>query len=76
VSTERQLARIGAVAATTGTVILLVATSMPPMSADPNDPAAAFADYAADSWWVATLWVFILGIVMWPRRAPPDTVLR
>ena len=24
------------------------------MSADPNGPAAAFAEYAADSWWVGT----------------------
>ena len=32
----------------------LVATSLHPLEADPNDPEAAFAEYAADDLWVAT----------------------
>lgn len=50
----QHLARIGAVAAIGGSVIAFIATALHPMSADPNDPAAAFAEYAADSWWVGT----------------------
>lgn len=46
------LARIGAIAAPVGAVVLLVSTLLHPMDADPNDAAAAFAEYAADSFWV------------------------
>ena len=45
-------ARIGAMAAPVGAVVLLVSTVLHPMEADPNDAAAAFAEYAADSLWV------------------------
>lgn len=48
------LARIGAVAAAIGAPILFVATLLHPMSADPNDAAAAFGEYAADPHWVAS----------------------
>ena len=53
-TTEQHLARIGGVAAPAGAITLFVATLLHPMSADPNDPAAAFAEYAGDSWWVAS----------------------
>jgi hypothetical protein len=53
-TTEQHLARIGGVAAPAGAIALFVATLLHPMSADPNDPAAAFAEYAGDSWWVAS----------------------
>jgi hypothetical protein len=33
---------------------LFFATLLHPMSADPNDPVAAFAEYAADRFWVAS----------------------
>jgi hypothetical protein len=33
--------------------LLLIGTWLHPMSADPNDPTAAFAEYAASSGWVA-----------------------
>ena len=52
--TERHLVRIGAVAAIGGALLLSVATGMHPASADPADPAAAFAEYAADTLWVAS----------------------
>ena len=47
-------ARIGAVAAIAGAITLFVGTLLHPMSADPNDPIAAFAEYAADRIWVAS----------------------
>jgi hypothetical protein len=63
-STERHLARVGAVAAVTGAVTLFVATLLHPMSTDPNDSPAAFAEYAADSLWVATHLGQFLGLAM------------
>ena len=67
--TQRHLARIGAAAAIGGAVTLLVATLLHPMGADPNDPVAAFAEYAADTPWVAThlgqfLGITILGVAL------------
>ena len=53
-TTRGHLARIGAVAALAGAPILFVATLLHPMSADPNDAPAAFAEYAASGTWVAT----------------------
>src|SRR4051794_14930811 len=44
--------RVGAVCAFAGSVLLGVGTSMHPMQADPNDAAAAFAEYAADQNWI------------------------
>ena len=69
VSTRGHLARIGAAAAVGGAALLFVATLMHPMGADPNDAPAAFAEYAADSRWVAThlgqfLGVAILGVAL------------
>jgi hypothetical protein len=68
-STQQHLARIGAGAAIGGAVLLFIATLLHPMSADPNDPAAAFAEYAADRLWVAShlgqfLGVAILGVAL------------
>ena len=68
-STKQYLARLGAAAAISGAVTLFVSTLLHPMSADPNDPSAAFAEYAADALWVAThlgqfLGVAILGVAL------------
>jgi hypothetical protein len=46
--------RVGAVAAIAGAITLFVATLLHPMAADPNDAAAAFAEYAAAPIWVAS----------------------
>jgi hypothetical protein len=51
-ATQRCLARLGAVAALGGAALLLVATLLHPLGSDPNDPHAAFAEYAADTRWV------------------------
>ncbi|MET0154398.1 MAG: hypothetical protein ABW298_17545 [Candidatus Binatia bacterium] len=48
------MSRLGATAAISGTVLLFIATLLHPMSADPNDSAAAFVEYAADRLWVAS----------------------
>jgi hypothetical protein len=43
---------LGAVAAIVGPLLLFVFTLLHPLRADPNDAPAAFAEYAADSFWV------------------------
>jgi hypothetical protein len=63
-SSTRYFARLGSVAAIAGPVTLFVCTLLHPMSADPNDAAAAFAEYAADRMWVASHLGQFLGIVM------------
>ena len=61
---QRQFARVGAVAAISGALTLFTATLLHPMEADPNDPAAAFAEYADDSFWVASHLGQFLGIAL------------
>ncbi len=56
--------KVGAVSAIAGAILLLVGTSLHPMEADPNDPVAAFTEYAADSLWVASHLTQLLGIVL------------
>lgn len=53
-STPQILARIGAVAAPVGAVVLFVSTLLHPLGADPNDAPAAFAEYGADPFYVWT----------------------
>jgi hypothetical protein len=48
-STDRSLAQVGAGAALVGAVLLFVSMLLHPRRSDPNDPLAAFAEYAADS---------------------------
>jgi hypothetical protein len=50
--TAQPMARIGAAAALLGASFLFVSTLLHPLSADPNDASAAFAEYAASSGWV------------------------
>jgi hypothetical protein len=58
------LLRAGSAAAIVGTVVLVVATMLHPMSADPADPAAAFSEYAADRLWIASHLGQFLGIAL------------
>jgi hypothetical protein len=63
------LARIGAIAAPIGAVILIVSTLLHPVKADPDDALAAFAEYAADPLWVWShlgqfVGVAVLGIAL------------
>ena len=61
---QSYLARLGAVAGFSGAAIFLVATLLHPTQADPNDPRAAFAEYAADSLWVASHLGQFIGVVL------------
>lgn len=51
-STNQPLARLGAVAAIVGAILLFVSTLLHPLDSDPNDLPKAFAEYAADSIWI------------------------
>jgi hypothetical protein len=52
----------GSVAAIVGAIVLMVATMLHPMGANPDDPIAAFTEYAADKLWVASHLGQFLGI--------------
>ena len=54
--------RAGATCSILGVGLLLVGTYLHPMEADPNVPAAASAEYAADSLWVATHLLQLAGV--------------
>jgi hypothetical protein len=56
--------RSGAACAFIGCVLLGIGTSMHPMQADPNNAAAAFAEYAADQRWVAGHLVQFVGAAL------------
>jgi hypothetical protein len=56
--------RIGPIAAILGVGFLCVGTYLHPMSADPNVPLAAFAEYAADHHWVASHLMQLLGVLL------------
>lgn len=66
-NTKQALARIGAVSALLGAILLLVGTFLHPIHADPNIPAEAFAEYAANEIWLLShltqfFGVFALGL--------------
>ena len=68
-STDQSLARLGSIAAVAGAILLFVSTLLHPLDSDPNNPPAAFAEYAADSLWVWShlgqfLGVALLGIAL------------
>ena len=50
---SRRANQTGAACAIAGSILLFIGTYLHPMSADPNQAAAAFAEYAADRLWVA-----------------------
>jgi len=50
----RNANRQGAMCAIAGAALLFVGTYLHPMEADPNEPVAAFTEYAADDFWVAS----------------------
>ena len=58
----RNESRVGATCAIGGAALLLIGTYLHPMGADPNDPAAAFAEYAGDRLWVASHLVQLAGV--------------
>ncbi len=56
--------RIGGVAAIAGALTLFVGTFLHPMNADPNDPLAAFTEYAADRHWIASHLTQLVGVIL------------
>lgn len=57
--------KIGTAAAIAGSALLIGGTALHPMTADPADPVAAFAEYAADRHWVAShLGQFVGAVLM------------
>lgn len=54
--------KTGSACAIIGAIMLLVATMLHPMSADPGDPIAAFTEYAAHKLWVASHLGQFLGV--------------
>ena len=63
--------KIGAVAAIAGALTLFVGTFLHPANADPNEPLAAFTEYAADRTWIAShrTWIAshllqLLGVIL------------
>jgi len=58
------LLRTGSTTAIIGALALLIATTLHPMTADPGDPVAAFTEYAADRWWVASHLGQFLGVAL------------
>jgi hypothetical protein len=53
-SVSATVLKVGSASAVAGAAMLLIATLLHPMRADPNEPAVAFAEYAADRIWIAT----------------------
>lgn len=54
--------RVGATCSILGVGLLVIGTYLHPMEADPNVPAAAFAEYAADNLWVASHLTQLVGV--------------
>lgn len=61
---ERNNYKIGAVTAIAGALSLFVGTFLHPLGADPNDPLAAFTEYAADRLWVASHLLQLIGLIL------------
>lgn len=50
--------------AITGAILLFIGTYLHPMGADPNDALAAFTEYAADHWWIASHFMQLVGVIL------------
>lgn len=61
-NTKQALTRIGAISALIGATLLLVGTFLHPIHADPNIPAEAFAEYAANQIWLLSHLIQFFGV--------------
>jgi hypothetical protein len=61
---SRSVSSIGAICAIGGSLLLFLGTAFHPMDADPSDAVAAFTEYAADQWWVASHLTQLAGITL------------
>ena len=58
------VARCGGYATIVGVTLLVTASMLHPMDADPHDTAAAFMEYARDRFWIATHLTQLAGAVL------------
>jgi len=61
---ERNNHKLGAIAAIAGALLLFAGTFLHPLGADPNDPLAAFTEYAADPLWVTSHLMQLIGLLL------------
>jgi hypothetical protein len=61
---NRTVVRFFAVATLLGVLTLSTGTALHPMSADPSDAAAAFAEYAVDRYWIWSHLAQFVGVVL------------
>lgn len=61
---EWHFSKVGGIAAILGVVCLVMATLAHPMTAAPADAPAAFAEYAADQFWIASHLGQLLGVFL------------
>ena len=54
---------LGPASSVIGVILLFVGTMLHPMHADPNNPAAAFSEYARDDYWVTSHLMQLAGVV-------------
>lgn len=47
-----------------GPIVFFVGTYLHPLGADPNDAVAAFTEYAADHWWIASHLTQLVGVIL------------
>src|SRR5215813_8308596 len=60
----RTASRAGVTCAVAGAALLFVGTYLHPIGADPNEPVAAFTEYAADRLWVASHLTQLAGVAL------------
>lgn len=61
---EGHFYKVGGIAVIVGVAIFLIATMAHPIGADPADVPAAFAEYAADPYWIASHLAQLIGVVL------------
>lgn len=54
--------KLGPASSIVGVILLFAGTVLHPMQADPNNPVAAFTEYASDPYWVASHLMQLAGI--------------
>jgi hypothetical protein len=59
---HRNASKSGATCSIIGAALLCVGTYLHPMEANPNEPVAAFTEYAADDFWVASHLMQLAGV--------------
>lgn len=59
---HRIASKAGATCAIAGAALLFVGTYLHPMEANPNEPVAAFKEYAADDFWIASHLMQLAGV--------------